>query len=217
MKNKQELCAEAGLPEATFNTWLGKGLLPEPAGVNKRKVLWGDSVVEQIRFIQEQREAGVGLDQIKGMLPAFYCRQLQAMRDEAARLKAWGDPETSKPILAGILGFDLGEAPDIFIGHQNGRYFAWVTAAHGSMVTFAQVDFTEPGNEKVVASKTVAMLDFVALVRAKTLVEAYDGRIFQTHGMSFGVLSAGDYESFMENILELESLYRTKSVLDSTL
>jgi len=116
MKTKKEICQETGISESTFTFWQGKGLIPKPDGIEKRSALWGDVVIETIRFIQTKQAEGMSLDEIGGELAEFYKKKWLENKKDLDRFAVWEDEKSAVKKLTDILGFYPGDHPTSWLG-----------------------------------------------------------------------------------------------------
>lgn len=84
MLSIDEILEKTGLTRYNFQAWRrnGQQLLPKPVSIDKRNILFDDSILERIRFIREQQAAGKTLAEIEEMI-------LKERTDEINALPSW--------------------------------------------------------------------------------------------------------------------------------
>ncbi|MDL2226340.1 helix-turn-helix domain-containing protein [Deltaproteobacteria bacterium OttesenSCG-928-M10] len=84
MLSIDEILKKTGLTRYNFQAWRrnGQQLLPKPVSIDKRNILFDDSILERIRFIREQQAAGRTLAEIEEMI-------LKQKEEDQKTLPSW--------------------------------------------------------------------------------------------------------------------------------
>ena len=84
MLSIDEILEKTGLTRYNFQAWRRDGLrlLPKPVSVDKRNILFDDSILERIKFIRDQQASGKTLAQIEVMIA-------DQLAEEAKALPSW--------------------------------------------------------------------------------------------------------------------------------
>ena len=76
-----DILKKTGLTLHTFQSWRRgeSNLLPKPAAVDKKVIYFDDSILERIKFIRQQQEAGKTLAQIEELLQAELAEEAKVL------------------------------------------------------------------------------------------------------------------------------------------
>ena len=157
--------------------------MPKPVSVDKKNILFDDSIVERIKFIRDQQAAGKTLAQIEAMIADQLAEEAKAlpswdvmqadhddfMAEIESLRKKWESGDCLEEICAALkLDPALSGRPTTFVlpavGKPAGGLMAYVSIISNSVVHFIEmyVDLYDPTEVK--QSAEIAVDDFAMLL-----------------------------------------------------
>ena len=163
MLSIDEILKKTGLTRYNFQTWRRNGLqiLPKPVSVDKRNILFDDSILERIKFIRDQQAAGKTLAEIEEIilteqaykpnaLPSWevMTTDQEGLLDEIRAFKEkWEQSRCQDEVCAALkLDPTLSGSPVVFglpaVGQPAGGLMVYVTVISNSLTHFAEEGIT---------------------------------------------------------------------------
>jgi len=185
MLSIDQILEKTGLTRYNFKAWRRNGLqlLPKPVSVDKKNILFDDSIVERIKFIRDQQAAGKTLAQIEAMIADQLAEDAKAlpswdvmradhddfMEEIDTLRKQWESGDCSAEVCTALkLDPALSGQPTTFVlpalGKPAGGLMVYVSIISNSVVHFVEmyVDLYDPTEVK--QSVEIAMDDFAMLL-----------------------------------------------------
>ena len=181
----EQILEKTGLTRYNFKAWRRNGLqlLPKPVSVDKKNILFDDSILERIKFIRDQQATGKTLAQIEAMISDQLAEEAKVlpswdvmradhedfMEEIDTLRKKWESGDCSEEVCAALkLDPALSGRPTTFVlpavGKPAGGLMVYVTIISNSVVHFVEmyVDLYDPTEVK--QSAEIAVDDFAMML-----------------------------------------------------
>jgi len=228
MLSIDEIIEKTGLTRYNFQAWRRNGLrlLPKPVSVDKRNILFDDSILERIKFIRDQQAAGHTLAQIETMIADQLAEEAKAipswevmsadhddfMEEIDSLRKKWERGECLDEVCAALkLDKALSGQPTTFVlpavGKPAGGLMVYATIISNSVVHFVEmhVDLYDPTEVK--QSAEIPVGDFGMLLYIIGLEFAEGKKVMKTEMIPYllfhGFEGTGATSAFWMDALEL--------------